>query len=225
MRPRRFRSVLLATAFVLPITAAAFTEKFDAKDIPKGWEKGLGVWSVRDGVAHQSEMGPNRYLAYAINDSAWKDYELTAKIRPITAANYAGALVRVQKLGEGGVQWSSGGFYYWLIGIGGTYSKLWEAPSGVAVEGNNGSTLSANKWNDIKIVVKGNAISCYLNGKLEKEYVDKANAHPFGGVGLATYDAEVEFDDVEVTGSGIPGLAVDPAGKTALRWAELRRLR
>lgn len=222
MRTGRLQTTAAGMLFLLAANASAFTENFEGKEIPKGWQKGLGLWEVQNGVMRQSEMGRNRFLAYAVNDTAWKDYELTVKIRPISATNYAGVLVRVQKLGSGDAQWATGAFYYWLIGIGGNYSKIWEAPSGAAVEGNPGSTLIANKWNEVKVVAKGNSLSCYLNGKLEKEYADKSDAHPYGGIGLATYDAEAEFDDVEVKGPGIPGLAVEASGKVAVRWGELR---
>ena len=64
----------------------------------------------------------------------------------------------------------------------------------------------------------------YLNGKLQKEYTDQNDLLQWGGIGLATYDAESLFDNVKVIGKGGPGgLAVNFQDKLAVKWSKLKR--
>ena len=62
----------------------------------------------------------------------------------------------------------------------------------------------------------------YLNGELIKDLDDPKKPTLTGGVGLATYQADVIFDDVRVNGPGIPGAAVEPSSKLAITWAHLK---
>lgn len=211
----------------LCLSAYSYEETFD-KD-PQGWEPVPGTkWEVKDKAYRQSNLQPNQFSFYAVDNRDWQDYEFEVQVNPVSGDNYAGVLWRVQKAGAGGTSWATGKFYYWLIGIenfGGNYSKIWEAPDGKAVDEKPGTERFAKgKWNDIRVEVKGNTFKMYLNGKLQKEYTDKDGLLEWGGIGLSTYQAEALFDNVKVFGKGVPGgLAVDPKGKLALHWGELKR--
>lgn len=63
----------------------------------------------------------------------------------------------------------------------------------------------------------------YLNGKLQKEYTDKDNLLEWGGIGLATYNAESLFDNMKVVGKGGPGgLVVNLQSKLTVKWSKLK---
>ncbi|HIA66279.1 TPA: DUF1080 domain-containing protein [Candidatus Poribacteria bacterium] len=120
-------------------------------------------------------------------------------------------------------------FHYWLIGIdghGGNYSKIWEANggAGAAVDEDPGTViLKKGKWNDIRLEVNGATFKMYLNGKLQKEYTDKDNLLEWGGIGLATYNAESLFDNIKVVGKGGPGgLVVNLQSKLTVKWSKLK---
>jgi len=201
----------------------AYEENFDTGKA-EGWvDASAGKsWKVDKDAYHQPDAGPvNVFAFYAINDKKWRDYTFEVQIKPVSANNYAGVMFRVKKSGAGGTSWTTGDFLYWLIGIGGNYSKLWDAPAGAAVHDTPADTLKSGEWNDIKVVATGLDFVMYLNGKKQKEYTDKSGKHDFGGIGLATYNADAFFDNVKVEGKGIPG-AVEPADKLATTWGRLK---
>lgn len=229
------RSISMTAMFVFTTSiclfyqfAYSYEETFEKT--PKGWNPVKGTkWNVKDAAYRQSNITRNQYSFYAVNDRDWQDYVFEVQINPVSSNNYAGVLWRVQVAGDGGAAWTSGKFYYWLIGInghGGNYSKIWEANdgAGAAVDENPGTEiLKKGEWNDIRLEVNGDTFKMYLNGKLQKEYTDKDNLLQWGGVGLATYDAESLFDNVKVVGKGGPGgLAVNLQDKLTAKWGRLK---
>ena len=161
-----------------------------------------------------------------MGDETWKDYTLEAKIMPLNTP-YAGVIFRVMETGPGGNApgWSQGHFISWLVGTGSGkgYSKVWKAMLGpeAMIEGTDGDLLELNEWSEIKVVLEGDSIQCYLNGDLQKEFNDPPDAILTGGIGLMTY-GDTLFDDVIVTGPGIPGSAVDAKEKLAVTWGYVR---
>ena len=146
-------------------------------------------------------------------------------MKPITTSNYAGVMFRVQNLkaGKGGNTFGPSHYYYWLIGIGGNYSKIWQSPSGQALEQNPGKTLEPGKFNEVKVEMVGQNVKLYLNGKLEKDFDFPKDFHlNYGGIALATYNASASFDDVKVEGDGIPTFSVSPKEKLATFWGALK---
>ena len=219
-----FLSIILMVSSAF--TAKAYEENFDSGKAD-GWEFVSGEWKVEDGMLTQFGMtGRNRAAAYAVGDEAWKDYTFEVKIKPISASNYAGVMFRVAKIdgGDGNTFNSNSQYYYWLIGIGGAYSKIWQAPTGSALEQTPGDTLRSGEWNEVKVEMYGQNVKLYLNGKLQKDFdFPKSAQIEFGGIALATYNASASFDDVKVEGPGIPGLSVSSKGKLTTLWAELKR--
>lgn len=212
----------ISLVLILAHSSWAYEEDFDTGEA-EGWEDTSAgkSWVVEDKAYHQPDAGPvNVFACYAINDEKWKDYTFEVQVKP--TGSYAGVLFRVKDAGAGGTSWATGDFLYWLIGIGGDYSKLWDAPAGAAVHDTPADTLIPGEWNDIKVVAEGNDFAMYLNGKEQKKYTDESGEHDFGGIGLATYNAEAFFDNIKVEGSGIPGAGVDSAGKLTTTWGGLR---
>ena len=226
MKRKLFMLIFLCVSTVLTFThlSLAYEENFD-KGKAEGWKDTSAgkSWVTEEGAYHQPDAAPvNVFAFYAINDSKWKDYTFEVQIRPITASNYAGVLFRVKAAGAGGTSWATGDFLYWLIGIGGNYSKVWDAPSGKAVDETPGDTLKPGEWNDVKVVAKAKEFVMYLNGKEQKKYTDESGKHDFGGIGLATYNADAFFDNVKAEGPGLPGMAVNLTGKLTITWGGLK---
>jgi hypothetical protein len=131
--------------------------------------------------------------------------------------------VQTLKAGKDGNTFGSSHYYYWLIGIGGNYSKIWQSPSGQALEQNPGKTLQSGKWNEVKVEMVDQNVKLYLNGKLEKDFdFPKDFQLNYGGIALATYNASAIFDDVKVEGPGIPTFPVSPKEKLATSWGALK---
>lgn len=211
-------SIVLAFAH----TSWAYEENFDTGEAID-WEDTSTeqTWVVEDDAYYQPDTSQvNVFACYEINNDVWKDYTFEVQMMP--TGEYAGVLFRVKDASPGGTSWNSGNFLYWLIGVGGNYSKLWDAPASAAVEDTPGDTLEAGEWNDVKVVAAGNEFTMYLNGKEQKKYTDESGEHDFGGIGLATYNAEAFFDNVKVEGPGILGMAVEPINKLTATWGQLK---
>ena len=228
MRVTIFVSVfLLALAF----SSFAYEENFDS-GAADGWTANTGTWTVENGEYSVAAGDANEYsfLDEGMNNTDWADYTFEVKVKP-TAGPYAGVLFNVQEAGEGGGGWTSGKFYYWLIGITADgsvgYSTLWKALGGSegSVPLEEPSTLILNEWNDVKVEIAGDSIKLYLRGELQKEISQSADyasdPHTYGGIGLAAYTAAVSFDDVKVTGAG-GATAVESVGKLATTWGSLK---
>ncbi len=211
----------------------AYEENFD-KGEAKGWKPVTGSWNVKNKEYFCTVGADNDYTFFeeSVGNKSWIDYTFTVNIMPISASNYAGVLFRVIETGKGGPHpgWSTGKFYYWLIGIGNGspgYSVIWKAMGGpeANIEGTNGNTLKSGEWNEVKVEVTGSDkpnMKLYLNGKLQKDFTDSSQPHGYGGIGLAGFISEVHFDNVKVEGQGIPGSAVSSYGKLALTWGYVK---
>jgi len=134
-----FVSIMLTTSF----SVWSYEENFDSGEAVDWVDASAGKsWEVEKKEYHQPDTGNvNVFTCYAVDDKKWKDYTFEVQIKPISVSNYAGVLFRVKDPGAGGTSWSTGDFLYWLIGIGGSYSKLWDAPAGAAVHDTDGDTL------------------------------------------------------------------------------------
>ena len=162
----------ISIALISAHSSWSYEENFDAgkaedwEDISDG-----KTWVIEDDTYFQPDKAPvNVFTFYAINDENWKDYTFEVQIKP--TGSYAGVLFRVKDAGPGGVSWTDGDFLYWLIGVGGDYSKIWDAPAGAAIDEAPGDTLNSGEWNDVKVVAQGNTFTLYLNGEEQKELVE-----------------------------------------------------
>ncbi len=123
----------------------------------QGWTTNQGNWTVQDGAYRQSSTNGNGY-AFA-GDTKWKDYTLTLKARKI--AGNEGFLISVRQQGpENAVVWNLGGFRNRSHVL--AY-HLGEQDDFLAQ--NNGS-IQRDRWYDVKIVVNGVKVDCYLDGQL-----------------------------------------------------------
>jgi hypothetical protein len=71
-------------------------------------------------------------------------------------------------------------------------------------------------------VVTENRYEAYIDGK--KYYDMKDDTLKNGRPGLYVWKHKGIFDDLEFTGPGIPGLAVQLAGKLATVWGALKKM-
>lgn len=215
----------------LPCRTEAYQENFEDGKADE-WQTASGDWQIENGEYVQLEVtaqgggeARNRAAGYAVGDTSWTDYTFQVMIKPISSINYAGVMFRVGELDggpDGNTFRDTSQYYYWLIGIGGTYSKIWQAPACKVLEESPGDTLKVGEWNEVKVEMKGQNTRLYLNGKEQKDFNFPEDVQiEAGGIALATYNASASFDDVKAEG---PGLAVNPGGKAAIIWGELKRL-
>jgi len=153
------------------------------------WQTASGSWAVRmDGDTPVYEA-PGSALAYTGNP-AWSDYMVEARvITRSPGANQGG--------GSGGIVFryqDSGNFYHFRMdhlirpdqGINAKTAQLYKWVGGTAVKiAEVPFEYAYDQWYDLKVVVRGDNIRAYIDGRLILEATDASISA--GGVGLRTY--------------------------------------
>lgn len=120
----------------------------------QGW-KLLGneaEWSVRDGALRQ--LAEKEYIRALVGDSTWTDYTLTLKARKISGKE--GFLILFHITGDDDSLW-------WNIGGLGNSDDSIE--NGRRIDSQPGH-VDTGRWYEIKLVVQGKTVKCYLDGRL-----------------------------------------------------------
>ena len=122
------------------------------------WKSGPGKWSFGSNIYVQSDDSVDGAVCF-VGDTGWENYSLTLKARKVSGRE--GFIICFRRNNDDdGLQWNIGGWSNTKHAVqyvdGGASSVLTEAPGSV----------SASKWYDIKIVLNGENVKCYLDGNL-----------------------------------------------------------
>jgi alpha-L-arabinofuranosidase len=117
-----------------------------------GWERKTGQWSAQDGVLKQS--GNDKGAVALAGDLSWTNYTLSLKARK--TGGDEGFLILFHSAAETDRCW-------WNIGGWGNTGHALEV-QGVESPRVAGK-IETNRWYDIRVEVRGNEYSCYLDGK------------------------------------------------------------
>ena len=223
--------------------ADTFLETFDVVDM-EGWQELImldgepGSWEVLDGELQAiSRGGLTRLLVRG--DETWKDYTITVDIKPLKKHGPGNIAIAARVMENWGV---------WCV-IGNL--PILEPDSRAICQCGNfhdeksrllkskhSPFLKLNKWSTMKLSVSGNILTLWVNGKqilgimeIPEPIVVPGLLEEFpefltgaAGFGLTNYTAR--FDNITITGEGIPdkgGLSVEPRAKLATMWASLKQ--
>jgi alpha-L-arabinofuranosidase len=130
-----------------------FQSDFDGRGTA-GWKLlGTGAdWKVQDGALRQS--AEKEFIRALAGKREWVDYTLTLKARKISGAEGFLILFRING-NEDRTWWNIGGWNNTADGI--------EAGGTLDSKPNH---IETDRWYDIKVVVSGKYVKCYLDGKL-----------------------------------------------------------
>ena len=182
--------VYASAASINPKGNVLFQDDFERGNY-EGWAANGGTWAVEDDVGNKvlrQKHTSNEAYIFA-GDNSWTDYSIEAKIRLDDGGAFPGILARVQ---------DTNNFYYFQINknarglvldkkVNGSFTRLAEAD--LYVRGNT--------WYTLKLVLEGNIITAYLDGKKVMRVVD--NTFSRGRIGFRTRWGVVSIDDVIVT--------------------------
>ncbi|SDT74959.1 pectate lyase family protein [Actinoplanes derwentensis] len=172
-------------------TAVGFTDSFEDGDTA-GWTKSGGTWSVvSDGskVLKQAKTGTTLSRQFA-GSTDWADYTVSAKVEPlsVSAGGFAALVAR-----------STSSTSYYRLALSGTNKvRLESVKSGtITVLGEAALTVTPGAVYNLGLTAKGNSLTGSVNGAS----ILSATATTFGKgrIGLQTFDATAQFDDVTVT--------------------------
>ncbi|GAA1583755.1 right-handed parallel beta-helix repeat-containing protein [Actinoplanes couchii] len=172
-------------------TTVGFSDSFEDGDTA-GWTRSGGTWSVvSDGgkVLKQAKTGATLSRQFAgLTD--WTDYTVSAKVSPLSVGTGGFAAIVARS--------TSSTSYYRLALVGTNKVRLESVKSGnITTLGEAALTVTPGADYTLGLTVAGGTLTGSVNGAS----ILSATASTFGNgrIGLQTYDATAQFDDVKVT--------------------------
>lgn len=231
--------------FTFSAGAGTFLETFDDGELGE-WQELVffgaevpGPWKIVDGelqfLLNQDDGGLTRLLT--IGDELWQDYDIEFDVRPLKKHGIGNIAIAARIKGTWGVVCTIGDL------------PMPEPESMVRCFGGNlyghaflhfekkhhrlltVRPLKARGWHHMKLSVHGNLLTFWINGKQVLEPIVLKAIGPFpnypnGKVGFGVSNYSAVFDNVTITGEGIPnhgGLSVTPRERLTTTWASLKR--
>lgn len=151
----------------------------------EGWTPTAGTWKAEGEVLAQTELRAD-CRAFA-PQAEWTDYVYELKARKTGGNEGFLILFRVKDRQH---------FYWWNIGGWGNTQHAIETRPQRVFDRKPGQ-IETGRWYDIRIVVQGDSIKCYLDGTLIHDI--KEATYPAGGIGLGAWSTAAEYKDVAVT--------------------------
>jgi hypothetical protein len=179
---------LVIVGLLLLVAQVTFAQKkkklFNGKDLT-GWViYGTEKWYVEDGLLI-SESGPDKGYGYLGTEKQFDDFEINLEFKQEANGN-SGVFIRSTVDGTMVSGWQvevappghdTGGIYE-------SYGRGWL----VKPDPEKDKALKFGEWNKMKIVVKGDNVTSYLNGVEMVNYSDAKIGEGKGGVLLQIHD-------------------------------------
>ena len=192
--------LVLYALLLLPIFAAAqkSTPLFNGKDLT-GWTKhGTEKWYVQGGELI-CESGPDKQYGYLSTDKAYKDFELTLQFKQEADGN-SGVFIRSSidstKISGWQVEVAPAGKH--TGGIYESYGRGWL----IQPQAEDEKWLKPGEWNSMRIVVKGDEVTSYLNGHKMVYLKDQKIGAGNGFIALQIHDGggiKVRWKDIQIS--------------------------
>jgi hypothetical protein len=173
-------------------TKPLFSDNFEDGDTT-GWTSVTGSWTVPTVDTNKmlsSGSQTTTSLITANAGSSWTDYTYEAKVEMgITNAN-AGIVFRVQ---------DANNYYMYRINSSNQKLELYKSVNGLMTIVTSTPFAAQEKLSyNVKVVVEGNKISCYVDGELKMGWTNPVTELTTGGIGFRTTSMGVHFDDAIV---------------------------
>ncbi len=190
----------LVTATVLVVTTASaatlFSDDFNDGN-STGWTSSGGSWSVvTDGSGVLRQSGTSSDARARAGTASWANYTVSVRVKP-TAVNgsnrFAAVLARVQ---------SSTSYYYLALRSNNTVELKKLVGGSSTTLATAAATFTLNAWHTLTLEVAGSTLRGSVNGGTPVQATDSQFAT--GQVGVATFNAAANFDDVVVSSSTAP---------------------
>jgi len=212
--------LLLITTFSQVSTALFFD--FEDKNQLDDWTILSGTWEIVDDEITNSKVVRGEgvdELFLSIGDEKWTDY--TVEFDGCGLTDDIGVAFRVKDVNN---------FYAFLIAPSISLSE-WFSKKGGAFDENLGKKgdnlgISINEWHKYKLVVKGAEAQIFVDGEEPFDPVEISEDFDNGGIGVRQWGDTGHYDNILITGSGIPlspgENAVVPKDKLAHKWGDIK---
>ena len=215
----RYSNMVSAVLIVVLLTSVAsagvWQENFD-NGLPDGWNEVKGEWKIeKDAYAETSGA---EYAKTMFGDENWGDYTLEVDVTLVKNVNVnaAGVLIRADTDGDNGMRFwirtdqHKCQFSRWRE------NQFEHIVTPLPVDPEVGGTYR------LKVVAEGQNYQCFVDDELLFEGDDDAKFRDSGRIGFITHTANVHYDNLSIDGDDIPSFAVEPHGKLATRWGQLK---
>lgn len=176
---------------VMLVAVPAFAQKkakkqklFNGKDL-SGWiVYGTEKWYVENGEL-VCESGPDKEYGYFATEKDYKDFELTLEFKQESNGNsgvffhssFEGTIVSGWQAEVAPMNHDTGGIYE-------SYGRGWL----IKPTAEKQKVLKENEWNKMKVRVKGNEVTTWLNGEQMVTLTDPAFGSKNGKIALQIHD-------------------------------------
>lgn len=194
--------------------AGIFIENFDSgKD--KDWTIINGKWEVVKGA--YMETAGTTYAKTMFGDINWTDYtvEVDITIKAAGAQPCAGILVRADEEGENG-------FRFWIRTDMAPQLSKWVNNLFEHIKIDIPIKIEEGKTYRLKAILNGNKHEYYIDKDLAVEYNDKDEFSKSGRIGFICHLSNPAYDNLIISGPGIPSSSVEARNKLATTWAYIR---
>jgi hypothetical protein len=178
------RSISLSILLLLSVTALCQTQLFNGKNL-SGWKiYGTEKWYVANGEL-VCESGPDKQYGYLATEKDFKDFELTVQFRQESNGN-SGVFFHSSIEGTKITGWQAevaplnkhtGGIYE-------SYGRGWL----IQPEADKEKLLKEGDWNELKVRVKGDDVTTWLNGEQMITLKDEKIGATHGKIALQIHD-------------------------------------
>jgi len=154
-----------------------FSDDFSGDD--SNWTAMAGSWDVSEGVFSQKDTSVDSTLAYTGNITS-DNYTITLKAKKLGGSE--GVIINL------GQQDTKNYLCLYLGGWGNTKSAFKKVTDGQTslmtpyYDTAKFPSIINNQWYNIKMVVKGNRVKCYINDELEFDIIDRIKTGPIYSV-------------------------------------------
>lgn len=217
--------------FISSAWAGRFIETFSDRDLKEWHELFLpradpGSWEIIDGELHAiSHEGFTRLLT--ISDKKWRDYVIEFDVKPLEKHGSGNIAIAARVRPPRAIVCAIGDLPLPIpVPTATCFLGDFDRKEFHILSSEDNGLLELGKWSHLKLKVDGSIFTFYLNGQQVLETTDPADRLREGGVGLGLSSYTARFDNIVITGEGIPNkgrLPIEPQAKLALIWGELKR--
>lgn len=217
--------------FTSSVWAGRFVETFSDGDM-EGWHELLlpqmepGSWKIIDGELHGiSPEGFTRLLT--IGNKTWRDYVVEFDVKPLEKHGLGNIAIAARVKDTQAIMGVIGDLPLPVpVPLASCFVADFDQKTFHLLDSQASALLELGEWSTLKLRVDGNSFTFYLNGQQVLETTDPAERLRVGGVGLGLSSYTARFDNIVITGEGVPNkgrLPIEPQSKLALTWGALKR--
>ncbi len=216
--------------------AGTWKDSFEDNDMSEwkivdDWENGAGKWWSDKGEAVGESLAESGFAMWLTGESTWRYYTLSCRAKLVKSKKVPPTFGLVMHANNNELLDIRLDAHYYFRVIADfnfiSIRKFRPFPAGPVTLGEFDFEVKADRWYQLTATIHRNGeIEFHIDKKLFTVF--DANPLEAGKTGVGVSDAEVRFDDVEVTGQNIedggPGKAhpVEPKTKLATTWGYLK---